>query len=75
MFTIDQLIALDEAIAQGALIVRYADKEVQYRSLDDMLKLRDLMVREVGPATNIEPRGRHYAQFSNGLLPNGNANC
>lgn len=69
-FTIEQLIILDESIAQGALTVKYADKEVTYRSLSDMLQLRDLMQREITPA--VEPRGRKYATFSNGLLPNGN---
>ena len=66
-FTIDQLTALDAAIAQGALTVKYADKEVTYRSLNEMLQLRDLMNKEVNPASNVEPRGRKYAEFSNGL--------
>lgn len=46
-WTSAQLSALENAIAQGTLTVEYADKRVTYRSLDDMLKLRDLMRREL----------------------------
>lgn len=47
-FTSADLTALDEAIASGALEVQYTDKRVKYRSLDDMIKLRNLMKRELG---------------------------
>lgn len=69
-FTLEQLAALDESISGGALTVEYADKKVTNRSLADMLALRDLMRKELFPGDNKEPRGRHYAQFSNGLTPN-----
>lgn len=42
-FTIERLNALEGAIAEGALRVKYSDKEVEYRSLTDMLKIRDTM--------------------------------
>lgn len=48
MWTQEQLDALNAAIAQGALRVRYADKEVEYRSLSDMLQLRDQMMQSLG---------------------------
>lgn len=35
--------AIEEAIASGALKVKYADKEVVYRSLDEMRKIRDMI--------------------------------
>lgn len=47
-FTQEALDALEEAIAHGALRVKYTDKEVTYRSLADMLQLRDLMRRCLG---------------------------
>jgi hypothetical protein len=47
-YTQAQLDALDAAIAQGATHVRYGDKQVQYRSLDEMLRLRSLIRRELG---------------------------
>lgn len=46
-FTQVQLDALDDAIASGALTVKYQDKTVTYRSLADMLRLRDLMAAEL----------------------------
>lgn len=47
-FTFERLQLLEEAIADGARIVKYTDKEVEYRSLDEMLKARDLMRRKLG---------------------------
>lgn len=47
-FTPDQLIALEAAIADGALKVKYSDKEVEYRSLAEMLKTRDIMRNALG---------------------------
>lgn len=47
-FTAEQLISLEAAIADGALKVKYSDKEVEYRSLDEMLKIRDMMRDELG---------------------------
>lgn len=42
-FTVERLQALEEAIAEGALRVKYSDKEVEYRSLKEMMKIRDTM--------------------------------
>lgn len=43
--------ALEQAIAGGALKVRYADgREVQYRSLAEMRSIRDEIRRELGVA-------------------------
>lgn len=39
--------ALEEAIALGATKVKYADKEVQYRSLAEMMALRRRMAAEL----------------------------
>jgi hypothetical protein len=48
-WTIEQLNALDAAIAEGALTVKYADKSVTYRSLDEMLRIRALIVAALNP--------------------------
>jgi len=42
-FTQTQLDALDAALAEGVRRVKYQDKEVEYRSLRDMLALREIM--------------------------------
>lgn len=47
-FTVKRLEALEEAIASGELTVKYSDKEITYRSLDDMLKARTIMMRVLG---------------------------
>jgi hypothetical protein len=52
-WTTADLVALDKAIALGALRVQYTDFTAEYRSLDEMLRLRDLMRGELGlTATN-----------------------
>lgn len=43
-----QLDALEAAIAEGTLSVQYGDKKVTYRSMDEMLRVRDLMRKELG---------------------------
>ena len=43
----EDLDKLEAAMAEGALRVKYKDKEVEYRSLRDMERLRDQMKREI----------------------------
>lgn len=43
-WTSADLVALEAAIATGATSVKFADRQVNYRSLAEMLKLRDLMI-------------------------------
>lgn len=64
-FTIDQYNRLCANISQGVLIVEYADKKVQYRSLAEMLQLKKVMEQDLG--INKKPRVR-WAQQSKGLL-------
>ena len=66
-FTLAQLAALTEAIATGALKVKYQDREVTYHSLADMIKLRDQMRQELGVAGAEQSRNRRYAQFGKGF--------
>lgn len=63
MFSKEQLEQLETAIAEGTLIVRYADKSVQYRSLEDMLRLREVMRTEIGMN---KKQTRFFAQHSKG---------
>lgn len=68
-FTLEQLAILDAAIVQGVTTVTYAtsaggSKSVTYRSLSEMLRIRDIMRKELGlqtKATNVHPA------FSKGL--------
>ncbi|CAI8929317.1 MULTISPECIES: phage head-tail joining protein [Pseudomonas] len=67
-FTIEQYQALQAAIAEGALSVRYADKSVTYRSLDEMIRILKLMAGELGLNANNDG-GRRYTSFSKGYYP------
>lgn len=66
-WTTSQLEALESAIAQGTLTVEYADKKVTYRSLEDMLRLRDLMRRELLSTSATGSSARVKMKFSKGL--------
>lgn len=64
-YTPEMLAILDAAIAQGVTSVYYADKRVEYRSLNEMLRIRDLMKSELGVKTNVN--ARRLATFNSGL--------
>lgn len=71
-FTVENLEALEEAIAGGEKRVKYTDKEVEYRSLDEMLKIRDLMRKKLGLGKSCGEKGlfggtRVTAKHSKGL--------
>lgn len=60
----NDLSVLESAIAQGATMVKYADKEVQYRSLADMFQLREQMKKEL--SINVD-NGRRVGVFNKGI--------
>lgn len=47
--------ALDDALKSGHRRVRYADREVEYRTVDEMLKIRSQITASVNN-TNATPR-------------------
>lgn len=68
-FTREQLGILEAAIAQGALDVNYGDKRVTYRSLNEMMRIRDLMKKELGLSGNSGGKNsnRRFAVHGKGL--------
>ena len=70
-FTLDQLETLEAAIASGTKKVKYADKEVEYNSIQDMLTLRDLIRKELGL---IGKTKRFFANFAKGTNPSDTTN-
>jgi len=68
-FTREQLDILEAAIAQGALDVNYGDKRVTYRSLNEMMRTRDLMKKELGLSGNSVSgnNNRRFANYRKGL--------
>ncbi len=63
-YTLDDLNKVEEIIANGVEMVKYSDKQIEYRSLDDLKKLRDLIKRELGIQGETT---RIKAKFSKGL--------
>lgn len=64
-YTIEQYNTLNAAIAQGAKRVKYGDKEVEYSSLDDMLRLQARMKACLFPDQS-GMGGKTFASFSKG---------
>lgn len=50
-FTQAQLDAINEAISSGTLSVKYQDKEVTYRSLEELLRIRDTIKKALGQSS------------------------
>lgn len=64
-FTPDMLAALEEAFALGATKVKYADKEVEYETTDNLLKRIEIVRKALGGK---KPRGaRIYMTTSKDL--------
>lgn len=70
-YTQQDLDALNEAIAMGVQSVRYSDRTVNFHSLDEMLRLKNLMQAEIDEAaTGVTKRRRRtflVYQSGNGL--------
>jgi hypothetical protein len=64
-WTTQQLAALETEIAQGTTRVTFEGRTVEYRSLAEMIRLRDLMRRELATAASAPPNIT-YATFSRG---------
>ena len=63
-FTQAQLDALNTALASGHLEVRYADRTVKYRSLDEMQRVKAMMMRDLNKAKR---PNRVLASFGKGF--------
>lgn len=62
-YTLEQLTAIKEALAEGTKIVRYQDKWIEYRSFDEMKQIIDLIENELG----LKKRGgRVFGKFDKG---------
>lgn len=58
-YTTADLDALNRVIKSGAASVRFVDRGVTYRSMDELLKLRSLIESEIAAAsgaTRVHPR-------------------
>ncbi|MDU9416121.1 phage head-tail joining protein [Pseudomonas sp. zfem005] len=64
-YSLEQYEALKAALAGGELQVRYADRAVTYRSVDEMMRILRQMEGELGLNSH-NNGGRRYASFSKG---------
>ena len=67
-FTQAQLDALDAAIAGGELTVKYQDKQVTYRSLDEMIRTRQLIKADLDEQNGVPRPLAVYASTSKGTV-------
>ncbi len=58
--------ALEDAIKKGVLRVRFSDREVQYQSSSEMLKVLQEMRSAVESQTTTGATGTTYARFKKG---------
>jgi len=68
IYTLAQYTAISAAIAEGVQTVKYADKEVSYRSLSDMLRIQAVMYDQLFN-TGGNNNARRYVNFSKGTNP------
>lgn len=66
-YTLEQYQTLSDAIATGSKKVKYGDKEVEYRSLDEMIRILGLMKDCLFPSANGGNNSRKFASFSKGI--------
>jgi hypothetical protein len=62
-FTQTQLDALETAIAAGTLEVSVGDKKVRYHSLDEMIRLRDLIKNQLATDAQTPKSRASFATF------------
>lgn len=67
IYTMEQYTALCAAIAEGALRVKYQDKEVEYRSLKDMMQIKQMMEADLDLFPDQNGPRRVIAVHSKGL--------
>ncbi len=65
-FTIDQLTAIERAIASGELTISGPDgRSVTYRSMNDLLKARDIIKMGLDSASGTKKKKFSYIKFGN----------
>lgn len=64
-YTVEQLTALENSIANGSTTVKYGDKEVQYRSLSEMLRIVSIIKNQLYP-NSVRTNRRKFVEMGRG---------
>lgn len=70
-YTIEQLKALETAIASGERRVKYNDKEVEYRSIEEMRKILSMMRQSLCLDKSTGKKGLFGGRRINAIHSNG----
>lgn len=70
-FTQENLELLEQALVEGVKKVKYSDKEVEYRSVDEMIKLRNLIKKELCQTTSKTKKGLFGGRRINAIHDKG----
>lgn len=63
-WTSADLTAIESAISKGAMKVKYGDKELTYRTLDEMLRVRDKIRKDLELTNSTQ---KIFPKFGKGL--------
>lgn len=64
-----ELDALEAAINRGVLIYRYQDRYEEFRSLDDMIRIRDGLRAQLGIPTGVAGGRDVLVEYNKGIRP------
>lgn len=56
-FTLENLSILESALVKGVRRVKYADKEIEYRTINEMNQIRNMMISALNPVVSSRGRG------------------
>ncbi len=74
-FTLENLASINKAIAAGTKKVKYSDKEKEYMSLDDLLRIKGLMEASLGIKTSCGKNGLFGGRRINAIHSKGLDDC
>jgi hypothetical protein len=63
-FTVDQLAAIESAIASGELKVAFNGTEVVYRSMDDLIKARNTIKTALQESGSLPKKTRRFSYIT-----------
>ncbi len=66
-FTENDLTAIEKALTSGTTRVKYQDKEVEYRSVSELIALRNQIKSELNASSSDDPFRRVMGVYDKGL--------